>query len=116
MTEESKGFAPGQVVISGGTFSYAVEDKYIVEGNTAILGEDGFYYIGADTDTAVASVDGIGYPSLQVAIGAANGKTVVLLSEKSPAKDLSISEGMDVTLDLNGFTLYTAVESNGNHS
>ena len=53
----------------------------------------------------VAEVDGVKYGSLQDAINAANGKTVVLLENVVLEDTLVIAEGVTVTLDLNGFVI-----------
>lgn len=103
------------VTVSGGTF-YSDVSAYVVEGNTAIEQEDGTYIIGADTATAVASVDGFGYTDLQEAINAADGKTVTLLQNVS-GEQVTVLAGTTVTLDLAGKTLTssgTTILNNGN--
>ena len=54
-------------------------------------------------DGDVASVDGTGYPTLQQAVDAADGKTVTLL--QSTAESITVAAGTTVTLDLGGCTL-----------
>ncbi len=56
------------------------------------------------TEVDVAEVDGVGYTSLQVAVNAANGKTVKLLTNVDVTTG-GLSVKNTVTLDLNGKTL-----------
>ena len=53
----------------------------------------------------VAEVDGTQYTSLQAAIDAADGKTVVVLDNITLTETLTVAAGTTVTLDLNGKTI-----------
>lgn len=53
----------------------------------------------------VAEVDGTQYTSLQAAIDAADGKTVVVLDDITLTETVTVAAGTTVTLDLNGKTV-----------
>lgn len=98
----------GQFATGGTAPKNVVDVKYhVAPGNT--LDESGQVVI--DATTAVASVDDVGYTSLQAAIDAAekiNG-TVTLL------KNVELTDGVivgsnTITLDLNGFTISDSAE------
>ena len=87
------------VVVSGGTFSAKVPTEYCAEGLTCIKNSDGTYGVAA-----AAQIGDKNYASIQSAIDAANkGDTVKLLADA--AEDVTVAEGKNLTLDLNGFTL-----------
>ena len=87
------------VVVSGGTFSAKVPTEYCAEGLTCIKNSDGTYGVAA-----AAQIGDKNYASVQDAIDAANeGDTVKLLA--NAAEDVTVAEGKNLTLDLNGFTL-----------
>lgn len=50
----------------------------------------------------VAEVDGVKFESLQAAIDAADGKTVVVLADVELTAGLTVTKGTNVTIDLNG--------------
>lgn len=60
----------------------------------------------------VATVDGIAYGDLQEAINNANGKTVKLASDLNLNKQILVSNGNNVTLDLAGHNISFALETN----
>ena len=72
---------------------------YLEQGYT--LDENGVVVVGQEN--VVATVDGIGYATVQDAINNANGKTVVL--NKNTTETVEVPQGITVTLDLNGKTL-----------
>ena len=89
-----------QVEITGGTFDSNVS-KYIPSG---MKQEDGEVVI--DNEKAVASVNGVGYDDLQEAIkNAGNGGTVTLLKDVPLEKQITISTGKNITLDLSTYTI-----------
>jgi len=90
-----------QVEITGGTFSSNVSD-YIPSGMT----QDKDGNVVVDTSKAVASVNGVGYDDLQKAIkNAGNGDTVTLLKDVPLEKQITISTGKNITLDLSTYTI-----------
>ncbi len=92
--------------ITGGVFTDEENvRKYLAPGNT--LDSNGQVVI--DATTAVASVDGVGYTSLQEAITAAkdNG-TVRLVNNVNLTDGVEVEDGSTVTLDLNGYTITNA--------
>lgn len=60
----------------------------------------------------VATVDGIAYGDLQEAINNANGKTVKLASDLNLNKQILVSNGNNVTLDLAGHNISFALKTN----
>ena len=102
--EEEESPNNDRIEITGGTFSHDIT-KYVVAGNKYENGQ-----VVIDNITAVASVNGVGFTSLQAAIDAAekNEGTVTLL------KKIDLTDGVEisgtVTLDLNGFTISDSVE------
>lgn len=96
----------GTITITGGTFkdtesgdSAPSANEYIAEGNT--LNENG--QVVVDSSTAVASVNGVGYTSLQEAINAAPaGGTVTLVRDFTLDAPVSLSDGQGaVTIEKN---------------
>lgn len=87
------------VAVSGGTFSTKVPTEYCAEGLTCIKNSDGTYGVAA-----AAQIGNENYASVQAAIDAANeGDTVKLLADA--IEDVTVAEGKNLTLDLNGFKL-----------
>lgn len=87
------------VAVSGGTFSAKVSAEYCAEGFTCIKNGDGTYGVAA-----AAQIGDKNYASVQAAIDAANeGDTVKLLADAT--EDVTVTEGKNLTLDLNGFKL-----------
>ncbi len=98
-----------KIAVVGGEFSTSVS-KFVPEG--MIQGEDGKVII--DTDTAVASVNGVGYTTLADAINAAtNDSTVKMLMDYTYTDAITVS-GKTFTLDLNGKDL--KYEGNENYA
>ena len=94
------GQAAEKISITGGTFSANVS-AYIPSG---MKQEEGKVVI--DNESAVASVNGVGYDDLQEAIDVAgNGDTVKLLKDIVSEAVITIDSGQDITLDLGGNTL-----------
>ena len=93
-----------EIAVTGGTFTADVAE-YIPEGT--ILTQDKSGKIVEDenrVDSAVAEAGGVKYTTLQGAIdAAADGAVVTMLADT--AEDITIAEGQDITLDLNGKTL-----------
>ena len=112
-----EGAAAAENFISNGTFSEELPVEYLDEGIAQIEGADGNYTVGdydslAETADAVAVVKetGTAYTTLQDAIDAAGeGATVTLL--KNITESVTIAEGKNITLDLNGQTLKNAAGS-----
>lgn len=96
----------GSLTVSGGTYSSDVSN-YVSDGNKAILDENGTYFIGADTSTAIAEFNGYGYTSVQAAIdaaAAAGSGEVTLLN--STSENIVIPADTNITLNLeDGVTL-----------
>ena len=99
-------------MITGGTFKKGTEaDKdvgtYFPDGTSLEVNSDGKVIVKAD---AVAEVNNVGYASLQAAIDAApSGANVTLL--KGTTENVTISDGANFTLDLNGNTLDGGTQS-----
>ena len=91
--------------LSSTAFAETVNTGNALE-TTALDNGDGTYSIGTDTNTAVAEVNGSGYTTLAAAIKTAkDGGTVKFLKD---ASDVTIPEGTNVTIDLNGKTISSA--------
>ena len=91
--------------LSSTAFAETVNTGNALE-TTALDNGDGTYSIGTDTNTAVAEVNGFGYTTLAAAIETAkDGGTVKFLKD---ASDVTIPEGTNVTIDLNGKTISSA--------
>lgn len=65
-------------------------------------------YAADPTAENVASVDGVGYPTLQDAVNAADGKVVELLSDVTLTNKVEVTSGT-VILDLKGHTIAEAI-------
>ena len=101
MTTDTKP-ATERLTITGGTFSSDVS-AYVAPGNSynSATGK-----VSIDTETAVASVNNVGYPSLQKALdAAANNEQVTVTLLKHTAENVMISADKNIIFDLNGFTL-----------
>ncbi|MCD8040072.1 MAG: hypothetical protein LUF82_00945, partial [Clostridia bacterium] len=108
-TDEDGNTTSYALTVSGGTYTSTSAADYVVDGY--LLGtadEDGYYTVVASTNF-VASVDGIGYSTLQAAIDAAieassedNVVEVTLL--KATSEDITITGGY-ITLNLGGNVL-----------
>ena len=94
--------ATERLAITGGTFSSDVR-VYVAPGNS-YNPETG--KVSIDTETAVASVNNVGYPSLQKALdAAANNEQVTVTLLKNTMENVTISADKNIIFDLNGFTL-----------
>ena len=94
------------IAITGGDFDDNV-NAYVVKGMT----QDGDGKVVIDTETAVAKVNGIGYPTLQGAINAAaKGGEVTLL--KNTQENVMVAKDQGITLNLDGYTLTNNTASN----
>lgn len=100
------------IEVSGGTFKGFDPSNNKAEGDGTNFMADGYCTVksGSDSDATYTAVKGyaqIGsknYASVQDAIDAANeGDTVKLLA--NAAEDVTVAEGKNLTLDLNGFAL-----------
>lgn len=92
------------ITVTGGTFDNTTWSEYTPEGNTLVDDGNGNFVVGVDEATAIAEVDGIGYPSVQDAIDAIDSEgTVTLLNNFEGT--FTVPEGKKITLDLNGKTL-----------
>ena len=98
----------GNISITGGTFKDKKEgtttpsaNQFIVEGNE--LNENGTVVI--NNDTAVASVDGVGYTTLKAAIeNVAKNGTITILRDIPDAVGISVPTGKKFTIDFNNHT------------
>lgn len=100
MNGSTEGKWDDSIEISGGVFSSDVKD-YVAEGlTTESDAANGLWTVISETAEPVAQVEETTYTVLQNAINNAYGKTVVLL--KDHAENVTIGEGLTVTLDLNG--------------
>ena len=103
----------GNISITGGTFKDTKEgtttssaNQFIVEGNE--LNENGTVVI--NNDTAVASVDGVGYTTLKAAIeNVATNGTITILRDIPDAIGISVPTGKNFTIDFAGHT-YTLTD------
>ena len=101
MTTDTKP-ATERLTITGGTFSSNVS-AYVAPGNS-YNSETG--KVSIDREKAVASVNNVGYPSLQKALdAAANNEQVTVTLLKHTAENVTISADKNIIFDLNGFTL-----------
>lgn len=100
------------IMVAGGTFKGFDPSNNTAEGEGTNFMADGYCLMksGEDTDAtytvskAVAQVANANYASVQAAIDAAkDGDTVKLLA--NAAEDVTVAEGKNLTLDLNGFKL-----------
>lgn len=99
------------IEVTGGTFSGEFPAEFCPEGNKPVLDENGKYVIGIDNESAVAEVNGVGYPSVQDAIDAIDSEgTVTLLNNFEGT--FTVPEGKKITLDLNDKILTNSTESN----
>lgn len=93
--------------VSGGTFSEGVEDRFLTDGFVMTENPDGtFDVVDEDDLPTVATVGGVGYPSLDQALDAAlDGQTVELLTDVD-LEDYAFETGNGVVLDLNGHDVH----------
>lgn len=100
------------IEVSGGTFKGFDPADNKAEGDGTNFMAEGYYTVkgGSESDTTYTAVKGnaqVGskcYASVQAAIDAANeGDTVKLLADAT--EDVTVAEGKNLTLDLNGFKL-----------
>ena len=101
-TDSSYPYTPA---ITGGFYTTDVSD-YVEDGYTT-TGSDGSFTIKdatEPTEDSVAETGGIYYKSVQNAINAAKGGATVTLV-KGTTENLTVSEGQNVVLDLNGKNL-----------
>ena len=108
---ETNGNEDANIIVSGGTFSQAVDTEFCAPGFVAVDNGDGTYgvSINPDVDYKAQIVNSEGhivgaYTTLNAAISdAGDGDTVTMLSNVT--EDVVIPTGKTVTLDLNGYTL-----------
>lgn len=99
-----------QMALSGGTYTVQLQADWLA-ADCAQIEADGTFTVGTEEtlvteQNAVAKIEetGVAYTSLQDAIDAADsGATVTLL--KNLTESVSIAEGQEIVLDLNGCTL-----------
>ena len=91
---------PAYGFISGGSYSVALDPALCADGFACVENSDGTYGIVE----AVASINGVGYATLEEALAAANdGDTVLLLDDVVLSEILVLNKG--IILDGNGHTL-----------
>lgn len=101
----------GEVSISGGTFSTMPKEKFFETGYAATWDKEKQAYVAGE-GTFVASVGEYSYTTLQQAINAAaDGKTVILLSDVVISETLIINKA--IKLDLKGYTIASELVSDG---
>lgn len=93
----------GSIKISGGAYSSEPDQTWLAAGCDRIENADGTWTVGVEDP--VASLDGVGYSTLQEAVNEAvrRGGTVTLL--KDVTENITVAAGKEVTIDLAGFTL-----------
>lgn len=96
----------GSLTAAGGVWSSSASPaNYLASGYTYQQLSDGTYAVYEPTDVAVAN--GVGYTDLESAVAAAaNGGTVSLLQDVQLSETLAISEGANVTINLNNYTIW----------
>ena len=111
VTEEAKLTLTGTITNNGAmkldatSVIYAPENLGVTidDNDYDVVYENGAYR--AVHKPFVAEVDGTQFTSLQAAINAADGKTVVVLDNITLTETLTVAAGTTVTLDLNGKTV-----------
>ena len=98
----------GGIAISEGTFSSPVPESYCADGFKPITtpNADGQYVVARSK--GVVKVGDQAYDSIQDALDSVKDsaeKTIALTLDADVYENVTIPEGYDVTLDLNGFTL-----------
>ena len=105
------------IEVAGGTFKGFDPSNNTAEGKGTNFMADGYCVMKSGEDAAatytvskaMAQVADANYASVQAAIDAAkNGDTVKLLADA--AEDVTVAEGKNLTLDLNGFKLTNVVD------
>ena len=104
----------GDKIVSGdftllGSGVKAELDKLLAPGVELVENEDGTY---GTKPLGVATIGYVGYPTLQEAIDAAKGATVIKLTA-NVTEDVIISDDAEITLDLSGFEFSGSIENNG---
>lgn len=104
--------------VSGGSFTGLSDknkeefDKYIAPGNAASMNPDGSFSVVIDEATAVASIDGRGFATLQDAVNAAqNGQKIVLVNNVDLTEQVSITGSKAIELDLAGYEIRGAANA-----
>lgn len=104
--------------VSGGSFTGLSDknkeefDKYIAPGNAASMNPDGSFSVVIDEVTAVASIDGRGFATLQDAVDAAqNGQKIVLTNNVNLTDQVSITGFKAIELDLAGYEIRGAANA-----
>lgn len=104
--------------VSGGTFTGLSDknkeefDKYIAPGNTASMNPDGSFSVVIDETTAVASIGGRGFATLQEAVDAAqNGQKIILVNNVDLTDQVSITGSKAIELDLAGYEIRGAANA-----
>ncbi|MCD8309266.1 MAG: hypothetical protein LUD19_05355, partial [Clostridia bacterium] len=96
----------GNVQTEAGTYTVTVtlNDGYMWDDTFSTKAREYTFTI----NSAVALVNGVGYASVEAAVAAAETAgtaTVQLLANVTVDTSLTIASGMDITIDLNGYTL-----------
>ena len=93
------------VAVSGGTFSSDVSE-YVADGYTMVESDDEYVVEPLGPGNSVAQVGENYFDSLEEAISKAeSGDTVVLLKSTTGNGNIYISDGREITLNLNGFNV-----------
>ena len=99
------------IEVTGGTFTNEVEPRFLAD-NYKLEG-DGPYYVTYDPELGVASIGDVYYPTLQDAIDAAGDTdTITIEDDLAGVTTIEIADGQVVNIDLNGYTIEFAANSN----
>ena len=99
-----------EFVVSGGTFTVAVPEKYCAEGFEPKANEDGTFGV-QEAKTYVAEVNGVRYESLQAAVNAAQeGNVIEVIGEVS---DEAVTVDKNVTITGSVVLNNVSISANG---
>ena len=102
----------GALVVYSGTFANKIEDQYLAAGH-AIVQRGDQWVVGSLDDLAVAQVGEKKYTDLKSAMDAAqDGETVTLLNDSIGNQQIIITDGRNLTLDMNGYDVGFAFKQN----
>ena len=104
-------YAIGAAKIYAGTFSSNVS-KYVADG-CVLVPQGDQWVVGSLDDLAVAQVGEKKYTNLKSAMDAAqDGETVTLLNDSIGNQQIIITDGRNLTLDMNGYDVGFALKQN----
>ena len=102
------------IAISGGVFSVPVEESYCAEGYIPVAYADGTY--GVKQGVFTVRLNGAGFETLQAALDAAQAgdNEIVLLGDSDETVIVSQTEGVNITIDGDGYTYTGTINVHGN--